>query len=188
MSKILEFYRGEGANQEGLFLKDIMKFNDEQLEENHYYIQWLFPLKEPSLAVPGSPILTDEDITFFEAHWDTPEERQEMIDLRLAVLDAFHKMIGFYGLRLIAVKRDGDEFKSILLIKDENSFEGKSKNWLTPKNHYYLRLTRILSSLLLLSDKCSANMLYDCLCDIYEEHKGVIGPLTKQFWDEAMER
>ena len=61
MSKILEFYKGERPNQEGLYLNDIMKFDSDELESNHSYIQWLFPLIEPSLAIPDSPILEEDD-------------------------------------------------------------------------------------------------------------------------------
>ena len=33
-----------------------------------------------------------------------------------------------------------------------------------------------------------AKKLYNCLCDIYEDNKNTIGPVTKQFWDEAIKK
>jgi hypothetical protein len=40
----------------------IWNFTDQQLESNHDYIQWLFPLAERSVAVPDSPVLSSADI------------------------------------------------------------------------------------------------------------------------------
>lgn len=178
MSRVLEFYEGEIPNQEGLYLKDIMNFDSSELESNHSYIQWLFPLIEPSLAIPGSPILEEDDIEAFAPTWDSSEDLKATIKLRKNFLDAFEKMMSFYGLRVS---------HSVRLIKDPNSFSVKSENWITVRNHNFLRISRILASLILLNCENAANMFYECLCDIYEENKGIIGPLTKQFWDEAME-
>lgn len=60
-ASIVAFLRGEGPDGEGRYFDDIMNFSDELLEETHDYIQWLFPLREPSAAVPGSPYLENED-------------------------------------------------------------------------------------------------------------------------------
>ena len=38
---------------------------DERLESSHDYIQWMFPLPEPSRAVPWSPVMTGSDIDTF---------------------------------------------------------------------------------------------------------------------------
>ena len=42
---------------------DVMAFSDEQIEHTHNFIQWLFPLPAPSLSVPGSPCLSDADVS-----------------------------------------------------------------------------------------------------------------------------
>lgn len=59
---ILQFLRGTGPDIEGRYHADILKFSDEELERVHNYIQWLFPLREQSDAVPGSPFLYDDAI------------------------------------------------------------------------------------------------------------------------------
>lgn len=184
---ILEFYRDNEPNQEGLFLSDIIKFNDEQLEDNHCYIQWLFPLKEASSCVPGSPVLTEEDIEVFTSHPMTTEEMGENLKLRGKFIDAFYLMIHFYGLRLEISKDEMPKLTNLFIAIDPNTFDSKSKKWITPKNHNFLRITRILRSLILLGHESSANMFYKCLCEIYEDHKDIIGSTTKQFWDESME-
>lgn len=39
---------------------------DQELERRHDYIQWWFPLPEPSRAVPNSPVLSPEDLREFQ--------------------------------------------------------------------------------------------------------------------------
>ncbi len=60
---VLGFLNGTAADIHGRTFEDVMVFSDEQIEHTHNFIQWLFPLPEPSLSVPGSPYLSDADIT-----------------------------------------------------------------------------------------------------------------------------
>lgn len=59
---LIYFLRGVSPDSYGRFHADILKFSDEELENVHDYIQWLFPLREESMAVPGSPFLENEEI------------------------------------------------------------------------------------------------------------------------------
>ncbi len=52
------FLRGTGRDGRGRLLADVLAFDDTRIEAVHDYIQWLFPLAEPSRAVPGAPVLT----------------------------------------------------------------------------------------------------------------------------------
>ncbi|MET7245654.1 opioid growth factor receptor-related protein [Methylobacterium sp. EM32] len=52
-------FRGPDGN--GRNFAEVLSFSDAQLESVHDYIQWLFPLREPSRAVPGSPVLGEEE-------------------------------------------------------------------------------------------------------------------------------
>lgn len=62
MSVLLSFLRGEGLDAHGRKLDDILGMNDSDLEADHYYIQWLFPLKTMSENVWDSPTITDVEI------------------------------------------------------------------------------------------------------------------------------
>jgi len=62
MSRITDFLTGRGTDNAGRTIDDVLAMTDEQLETVHDYIQWLFPLREPSRHVPDSPVLTAEDI------------------------------------------------------------------------------------------------------------------------------
>ena len=59
---VLMFLEGEGPDARGRSVFDVISMNDVALERTHDFIQWLFPLPEPSSAVPDSPVLTPDDI------------------------------------------------------------------------------------------------------------------------------
>ena len=61
-SNITEFLNGTGTDHQGRFITDIWRFDDREIEHNHDFIQWLFPLTEPSMSVFGAPILDQSDI------------------------------------------------------------------------------------------------------------------------------
>lgn len=61
-SNITEFLNGTGTDHQGRFITDIWRFDDREIEHNHDFIQWLFPLTEPSMSVFGAPVLDKEDI------------------------------------------------------------------------------------------------------------------------------
>ena len=54
---IQAFLRGDGRDGSGRLLAEVIAFDDLRIEAVHDFIQWLFPLREPSRAVPGSPVL-----------------------------------------------------------------------------------------------------------------------------------
>lgn len=60
---VLGFLNGTAEDIHGRTFDDVMAFSDAQIEHTHNFIQWLFPLTEPSLSVPGSPCLSDAEIT-----------------------------------------------------------------------------------------------------------------------------
>jgi hypothetical protein len=62
MSEILRFLEGSGSDLAGRTISEIFAFGPGDLETHHDFIQWLFPLAEPSSAVPDSPVLSHFDI------------------------------------------------------------------------------------------------------------------------------
>ncbi|MCR0983259.1 opioid growth factor receptor-related protein [Roseomonas populi] len=61
------FLRGAGRDGRGRRLADVLAFDDGRLEAVHDFIQWLFPLREPSRAVPGSPVLGEDEAAAIRA-------------------------------------------------------------------------------------------------------------------------
>ena len=95
MTAILDFYTGIAPDDHGRMLPDILAWDDRRLETSHDYIQWLFPLPEPSAFSPGAPILTDADIAAFH---DRPA-------LHAALEKSLARMRAFYGLPGITVRQ-----------------------------------------------------------------------------------
>ncbi|RZJ46529.1 MAG: hypothetical protein EON87_04315 [Brevundimonas sp.] len=62
-SPVLAFLEGEGTDARGRTVFDVLSFDDAALEQHHDFIQWLFPLTEPSSAVPDAPVLTEDEAT-----------------------------------------------------------------------------------------------------------------------------
>jgi hypothetical protein len=87
-TRVIGFYSGEEPDHRGRYLHEIQQWTDAQLEAVHDFIQWLFPLPEPSGFNAAAPILTRESIQEFRTG---PELQQK---LRVSFL----RMMGFYGL------------------------------------------------------------------------------------------
>ncbi len=62
MSQLLEFLEGKGVNGRGQSLRVVLAKTTKELESEHDYIQWLFPLREPSMCVAGVPVITDDEV------------------------------------------------------------------------------------------------------------------------------
>ncbi|XP_063028594.1 opioid growth factor receptor isoform X1 [Melospiza melodia melodia] len=105
----------------------------ETLEENHSYIQWLFPLREHGMNWRARP-LTCQEIQAFR-------KSKEVMD---RFLRAYKLMLGFYGINL---------------VNEETGELKRAENWrerfenLNRFSHNNLRITRIL--------KCLGEMGYE---------------------------
>ena len=62
MIEIVGFLEGKTPDHRGRILAVLLQQTDHQAEATHDYIQWLFPLDEPSRSVNGAPVLTKLDI------------------------------------------------------------------------------------------------------------------------------
>ncbi|MGI9569983.1 MAG: opioid growth factor receptor-related protein, partial [Desulfobulbia bacterium] len=57
---IINFLILNGTDHRGRRYVDYIAFSDKELEINHDYIQWMFPLHEGSKFNPDCPVLTPE--------------------------------------------------------------------------------------------------------------------------------
>ena len=85
---IVRFYRLDGTDARGRMLNEILGWEDPRLESVHDYIQWLFPLPEPSAFNPYAPILSEATIRTF----------QHDATLRTRLGQSLARMLAFYGL------------------------------------------------------------------------------------------
>jgi hypothetical protein len=163
-SALIRFYRGEGQDTAGRSLATLLAWDDEQLEYVHDYIQWLFPLPERSAFNPAAPLLSAQDVAAF----------LEDARLRQALRAAWERMLRFYG---FALSQDG----SVAAERDA------SRPWLTPGNHNFLRITRILRALTLLGLSSQAEVFLAALQILYDSGAAhVIGARSLKFWRGAV--
>ena len=152
-------------------LSDIHEFDFYELEFNHDYIQWLFPLPEPSGANASAPLLSNEDILAF-----TSDEL-----LRKHLLQSFELMLSFFGLELVDASDAG-----ILTVRRAPHFDERQNAWLHPGGHNFLRISRILRSLTLLGCARHAAAFLSCLEAIFTENFETIGTTTIGYWRRAV--
>ena len=60
--EIVGFLEGKLPDHRGRTLDMLLQQTDHQAEATHDYIQWMFPLDEPSRSVNGVPLLTELEI------------------------------------------------------------------------------------------------------------------------------
>ena len=60
--EIVGFLEGKTPDHRDRTLPLVLRQTDHQAETTHDYIQWLFPLDEPSRSVKGVPILNELDV------------------------------------------------------------------------------------------------------------------------------
>jgi hypothetical protein len=163
-SPIVRFYRADRPDTRGRSLDDILAWDDGQLEAVHDYIQWLFPLDEPSRFNPDAPLLTPADRIAF---------RQPPLGANLR--RALDRMLRFYGFDIDASGRHPRITRSA-------RWHERSPEWLHAGNHNLLRLTRIIRSLALLGQGGLAGALYEAL---KKECEGRVSAVTLGYWKEA---
>ncbi|HEU5175320.1 MAG TPA: opioid growth factor receptor-related protein [Gemmatimonadaceae bacterium] len=178
--RLIRFYEGTGTDHRGRTLAAIHAYDRDALERHHDFIQWLFPLPEPSPVNPHAPRLTSDAIAAFHSR---PE-------LRRALLASLDVMLDFYGLGLqrshnattpSTVVPPGEQ----LAVVRAPHWANAARNWLTPGNHNFLRLTRIMRSCSLLGLGDAARALHAALEEVYADEPRIVGERTIGFWRRA---
>lgn len=127
ISPLVAFLAGNGVDAAGRSFHDIVAFDDAALERRHDFIQWLFPLDEPSRAVTGSPVL-DRDAICILRDSAVARERLRQAAARMLqfyrgtpawrkTFDHNHLRITriIQSLRLLCGDRDADAFRDEIL-------------------------------------------------------------------------
>lgn len=65
-TQLLEFYLDQGTDSRGRTLQEIVAWEDPaEWEKCHDFIQWVFPLPEPSRFNPNAPLLDEDTLEVF---------------------------------------------------------------------------------------------------------------------------
>ncbi len=157
-SQLIRFYRGLQRDASGRMISEIWKMNEDELEINHDYIQWLFPLAQKSQFNPNAPVLSQRDILLFSSDKD----------LQARVGRSFAMMLSFYGF----AKQPVDGHFEIVPSAHHTSRRGQ---WLVLHNHNYLRISRILNFLMLIHLNAEARAFFDALQKLNRVYHEKIG-------------
>ena len=140
MTEIVSFLEGKAPDHRGRILAMLLQQTDHQAETTHDYIQWLFPLDEPSRSVNGVPILTDLDIDEIRQSSLAQANLAKSARWFLGFLERNDHWITKYNhnhlritrviksLRLLASDKAADEFKNIVF-----EYLGDDLNLIDPK-------------------------------------------------------
>jgi len=128
---VASFLEGDGPDGRGRTVFDVLSMNDADLERTHDFIQWLFPLPEPSGAVPDAPMLTEAEAeairvsTMAQCALAAATDRMDAFYAAttawLAPHDHNHLRITriIRSLRLLSGHEQADAFKAAILTRVE---------------------------------------------------------------------
>lgn|SRR5574343_1419728 len=174
MSPLVKFYRGEIPFPEGKKISEIWNSSREWLETRHDFIQWLFPLKEPSNFNPIAPVLDADTIAAFR----TDQKIQKSLH------KSFELMLNFYGFAYANRRRgETNEIEPIMGM----FYCRRIAEWATPRNHNILRITRIIGSLRILSlhHEIQVEPWLTQLVLLKDNYPNAITSTTIKFWEAA---
>lgn len=163
---LIDFFHGTGIDDRGRTLADILRQDDDWLEATHDFVQWLFPLGEPSGVNPHAPLLDQATIHAIRA--DASSRRH--------LRTAFLRMLRFYGL----------DYDGAVVTRSAQWAQRKAV-WFTRHTHNDLRITRILKSLRLLGLPDEARAFHAALIQLCASERDCgVTHATRQFWLGAM--
>lgn len=163
MHPLIAFYSGTGTDHRGRTLSGILSFSNAELETCHDYIQWLFPLLEPSPFNPEAPVLTDELIHAFKSSSALQAELHRVL----------LRMTQFFGVAL----RETPQGFELLLPQDIEHC-----HWMTADNHNHRRLSRMMASLKLLGLETHVAALWQGLQQLAVQHPEAFSASTITHW------
>lgn len=164
VTHLTSFLAGERPDAAGRLIGEIWTKPETWLESRHDFIQWLFPVPEPSGANPDAPLLGLADARAIAAR----------PDLRDALTRSLDTMMRLYGI----ARRGGDFARA-------PAFPGPYRNWLGPVDHNHLRFTRMLRCLALCGLGDTAAGLRSLLYDIAGKEAVGAWSTALRYWRDA---
>ena len=171
MGQLRSFYTNKQRNPEGLYLKDMWSFNDWELENTHHFIQWMFPLEMMSKHNDTAPVVGQADL-------------KEMLKDKVVkenILHSLNIMENFWGFE---VKHSACKF-----TRPRGFQNFLTKDWPTAYNHNFIRIARVIHSLVIFGLEDEAHELVNYLQkEVYPNYKHFIGEETMKYWNDALQK
>lgn len=102
---IYNFLKNVSPNHNGLFIEDVLKFDFEKIENEHDYIQLLFPLKERSKFHPTMPVLTDLEIELIKNDETVLENIKRSVEMMMKFYENTDHWLRENGHNLLRITR-----------------------------------------------------------------------------------
>jgi hypothetical protein len=165
---LLRFYLGLDPDDRGRMFDEILAWDQDRLEYTHDYIQWLFPSARRGVN-PSAPLLDEARIAAFRSD---PRLQHQLVR-------SFERMLEFYGFKL-------DTSGTWPRVLKGDTWEQRRRVWLTPGNHNFLRITRILTALRTLGLPDLAHAYFAALDELVHSDAGPIIADSYRFWKSAV--
>ena len=134
---VFHFLEGAIPDGRGRTLSMIMAFDDQTIESTHDFIQWIFPLDEPSRSHPGAPVLDLFEIEEIKSSEVAQANLMQSADWYFGFLQRHDHWIRQYDHNHLRITR---VIKSLrLLVSDEVADRYKA----TLLNHIGDRISKI---------------------------------------------
>lgn len=66
MTDVLNFLEQTSGDHRKRMIMDIWAWHDDEWENEHDFIQWLFPLNEKSMSVPNAPVIREPEVSWIK--------------------------------------------------------------------------------------------------------------------------
>ncbi len=164
MEPLIAFYHHQAPDHRGRWLQEIWQATPLWLEQTHDYIQWLFPLPEPSPVNPRAPLLTVEARILFANDPVLQQELRRSLQL----------MLKFLGLE----PHEGEISLRLGLTPEKLP-------WLSHSNHNQLRISRMIRCLVACGLVSEGLQLQHQVL-LLGQHR--VNPDTLEYWRHAHEQ
>lgn len=158
----LDFTIGKKTDNHGRHISDIWRYSNDQLEMRQDYIQWLFTTKNRTPTNPEAPVWNAEI-------WHDYEEKVQVIS---SVNRSVLTMLRYWGI----------EYNDKIFRLSARGRESQ-KLWLSTHNHNQQRISRMLSTLVLVGEPKVAQELNRFLRTSVIRHG--VQTESVQFWHKA---
>ncbi|KAI2466131.1 opioid growth factor receptor conserved region-domain-containing protein [Annulohypoxylon bovei var. microspora] len=148
---------------------EIVSWDDDRIERDHRFIQWLFPLARSSSADEDAPVVDRQILIYVRNH------NEILQNMRLAVT----RMMRFYGFDMFW---DSELRVVISNLGLRNEVYGR---WLKDKDHNHNRITRMIQSLRLFSLDDEAEAIYQRFLLMNRGRGSPVSQATLHHWRRA---
>ncbi len=153
----VDFLKGKTTDRHGRKITDFMNLSEREMEDDHEWIQWVFPINTPSPHNPFAGQIFDGASGYFR-------QGSKLADQQFNFLNKYSDSIGL-GWR--NGKPDPQKFFSV--IND-------------PYNHHVKRISRVLKHLMLTGKHYTAKHWFSWLLQMIGYNPNVISGYTVALW------